>query len=64
MAEPSGDFSLYTSMPVPSAKFTSPRARGQWSGVFISSVTGQPHGMPITHSSARSSPVNAATTPG
>src|ERR687893_913726 len=52
-----------TATPSP-AWLTPPRARGQWSGIFMSSVTGQPVGIPMAHSPARSSPVKTATTPG
>src|SRR5918998_2221407 len=52
-----------TATPSP-AWLTSPRARGQWSGIFMSSVTGQPVGIPMAHSPARSSPVKTSTTPG
>ncbi len=36
---------------------------GEWFGIFVSSVTGQAHGRPPAHSSARSAPEKAATTP-
>src|SRR5918994_6319799 len=45
-------------------KFTSSFARGQCSGILISSVTGQAQGMGPAQSSARSSAVKAAVTPG
>jgi hypothetical protein len=38
-------------------------ASGRWLGCFVSSVTSQTHGSVAFHSSARSAPLNAATTP-
>src|SRR5438105_2857690 len=39
-------------------------ATGRCSGFFMSSVTGQAHGIGPAHSSRKSAPENAATTPG
>src|SRR5689334_7085634 len=43
---------------------TLPTATGQWSGFFMSAVTGQAHGMAPAQSARRSSPVKTWTTPG